>query len=519
LGNNNPVINVRLEKVSSTVGTSGGHAIISFNTLNNTNNHVVTFENNTYQNVAFGILFGGTAWTDNADPTESKLRFINNNIRLSGFNNGTQRASYGIGLIYCSRPYLSANNISLSNINLGAPTVGIYTDFTDNARMESNTFEGKQNFWLTHGIWAGSEALGNPQYYCNTFDRVENALTYNWALNALDNLAMGSYMQPVGNQFRKNRVTWHTFAWETKLNKYTYYYGKDSSISQWDIKPYNNFATYNSNPDPTKALTNIVQTINNPGCLNTLSKRLKLNVAKGEIQGPVQRRNEMRIALMKEMLYDSSLINAHADYHNFYNQYRISNVYQLAFAKYLAEQNDSLASASVLDTMAPDTSVSNDMIEFHKILLKDSLSTADKQFLYSFGSQCEILNGCSPIVARQLLYMEGDTTLFTEAFLLKLPNYCTTSNKTHFVTGLDTPEEIANLEIHVYPNPVSGSLYVIHNSEKALFAELINIHGQVVKTVLLEGNTEISVEDLPNGVYILRSVYAEFEPIKIVVNK
>ena len=69
----------------------------------------------------------------------------------------------------------------------------------------------------------------------------------------------------------------------------------------------------------------------------------------------------------------------------------------------------------------------------------------------------------------------------------------------------DAVEENKDSEIALYPNPVRDRV-VIEGIEVAE-VEVYNTLGQMVKTI--QGTNEISVADLPQGVYLLRIADAE----------
>jgi hypothetical protein len=76
----------------------------------------------------------------------------------------------------------------------------------------------------------------------------------------------------------------------------------------------------------------------------------------------------------------------------------------------------------------------------------------------------------------------------------------------------DAVEENKDSEIALYPNPVRDRV-VIEGIEVAE-VEVYNTLGQMVKTI--QGTNEISVADLPQGVYLLRIADAEG---KVYTNK
>ena len=57
----------------------------------------------------------------------------------------------------------------------------------------------------------------------------------------------------------------------------------------------------------------------------------------------------------------------------------------------------------------------------------------------------------------------------------------------------------------VYPNPATTLLYIVDNAAAATSsASLYNELGGVVRSVEFVGNTTLSVEDLPSGLYFLK---------------
>ncbi len=71
----------------------------------------------------------------------------------------------------------------------------------------------------------------------------------------------------------------------------------------------------------------------------------------------------------------------------------------------------------------------------------------------------------------------------------------------NLATGLNAPEE--QEKIAIYPNPVHDKLYVRGLSDPAL-ARIYNVHGQLLRTIPLEGSSwEIDLVDLSMGVYLI----------------
>ncbi|MDP1800899.1 MAG: T9SS type A sorting domain-containing protein [Bacteroidota bacterium] len=60
-------------------------------------------------------------------------------------------------------------------------------------------------------------------------------------------------------------------------------------------------------------------------------------------------------------------------------------------------------------------------------------------------------------------------------------------------------------DLEIYPNPASDKLNILFTSGAKEFikAQIVNSIGQVVKEIDLNNKTQINIEDLPNGVYLL----------------
>jgi hypothetical protein len=76
--------------------------------------------------------------------------------------------------------------------------------------------------------------------------------------------------------------------------------------------------------------------------------------------------------------------------------------------------------------------------------------------------------------------------------------------------GYNIPTNLVGIEVYksnfdVFPNPANDKINVRFTSGEKEFtkAQIVNSVGQVVKEVELNNNTQINIEDLPSGVYIL----------------
>ena len=68
-------------------------------------------------------------------------------------------------------------------------------------------------------------------------------------------------------------------------------------------------------------------------------------------------------------------------------------------------------------------------------------------------------------------------------------------------------------ELHAYPNPVSDRLYL--DSERILHrAEILDLHGRPLFAEVLGPNQSLSVSGLPAGVYLLRALDMEGDPLR-----
>ncbi len=78
-----------------------------------------------------------------------------------------------------------------------------------------------------------------------------------------------------------------------------------------------------------------------------------------------------------------------------------------------------------------------------------------------------------------------------------------------FTTSLD---ELSPLNLEFYPNPTSGSLNISWNEVTNLKIELYNLLGEKVLSTQIDGSsTELDINDLPSGKYILSCVTKDAE--------
>jgi hypothetical protein len=73
------------------------------------------------------------------------------------------------------------------------------------------------------------------------------------------------------------------------------------------------------------------------------------------------------------------------------------------------------------------------------------------------------------------------------------------------VTSLSSVELTNNQEIIIYPNPSNYQITIIKEQTETLYAELIDVLGQVISThKLTKNNTEINLEKLASGTYFFK---------------
>lgn len=89
------------------------------------------------------------------------------------------------------------------------------------------------------------------------------------------------------------------------------------------------------------------------------------------------------------------------------------------------------------------------------------------------------------------------------------------------ITGVNN---ILNESIKVYPNPVSGKLFIqpTSNIDEGFSLEMYSVKGELVKTECLEGGSNlhrIDVSSLKSGVYVLRLTSASGKYDEVVIIK
>ncbi len=92
----------------------------------------------------------------------------------------------------------------------------------------------------------------------------------------------------------------------------------------------------------------------------------------------------------------------------------------------------------------------------------------------------------------------------TEAAVAWFDNIVTRITNEDTVLGVETPAYAVNL-FSVYPNPSNDVVNINANGSTMTSAEIVDINGRIVKTVILNGVSEatINVADLASGVYML----------------
>lgn len=89
--------------------------------------------------------------------------------------------------------------------------------------------------------------------------------------------------------------------------------------------------------------------------------------------------------------------------------------------------------------------------------------------------------------------LTGETTVLTQGF-----------QQDNLTVSTLLPETQLGRTIQLYPNPVTDILN-INTEENNIHVQLLNIHGEVIKTETLKLQTgELDFSVLPNGTYILK---------------
>jgi hypothetical protein len=85
-------------------------------------------------------------------------------------------------------------------------------------------------------------------------------------------------------------------------------------------------------------------------------------------------------------------------------------------------------------------------------------------------------------------------------------NWQVDGRNTYYYTAIPSSVEyLTELEVSVYPNPVSEVLYLENHGSAKIYIQLLDIHGKRIYTSGLEPGTQGSVEmDVAAGVYLLR---------------
>lgn len=99
---------------------------------------------------------------------------------------------------------------------------------------------------------------------------------------------------------------------------------------------------------------------------------------------------------------------------------------------------------------------------------------------------------------------EGGNSGILTAYSKNNQTFGVFTDSTSILTGTFIPEQYA---VKVFPNPAIGILYINHFSNGRSTIQLINSMGNIVKTAKSQSSDdEIAVEDLANGIYIVRII-------------
>jgi hypothetical protein len=74
------------------------------------------------------------------------------------------------------------------------------------------------------------------------------------------------------------------------------------------------------------------------------------------------------------------------------------------------------------------------------------------------------------------------------------------------ITGLNLGslgmDDVSNTVFDIYPNPSTGMFNVVTNGK--ITVQVINVQGQTVNTLQIEGNSTLDLSAQPKGIYFIR---------------
>lgn len=141
--------------------------------------------------------------------------------------------------------------------------------------------------------------------------------------------------------------------------------------------------------------------------------------------------------------------------------------------------------------------------EFNNILLPDSTTDlSGSQGFISFSTSINPNLGVGDTVQNQVqIYFDYQPPIYTN------------KAKTAVVENIGIEESHENKSFEAYPNPANNILYLENYLNKKTMVQIMNIEGKLIRNLELEalGTTELIIQDLEAGLYILVSGISKFK--------
>ncbi len=137
-------------------------------------------------------------------------------------------------------------------------------------------------------------------------------------------------------------------------------------------------------------------------------------------------------------------------------------------------------------------------------------------FVYSKGAVIYIAGD------NNIVYYEGSSTLITDGGTGNTITPCTTmvfnyANAPASGCTVGIQENVAQIGLKLYPNPVAGVLTVEISGDRLKEVRVIDMQGREVMTLLGAGITSINMSALSSGPYVLRLITENGELRRVVM--
>ncbi len=149
--------------------------------------------------------------------------------------------------------------------------------------------------------------------------------------------------------------------------------------------------------------------------------------------------------------------------------------------------------------------------------LSGAISPTQLASIIDIAYQCPSAGGTAVYRARAMYSIVNDTIVYDDYEACWNVNINWRQGNTNNHGNLDV---LATDNFFTYPNPASGSLYIEYGTMYyGATYSLINTLGQTVKAIVLsdEGKTEVKVNDLAQGIYILKGNITNNKPLRIII--